>query len=503
MRSRLHTDAELWKNKTNAKNTVIRNKSRLVAKGYKQEEGIDFEESFAPIARLEAFRMFVAHAAHRNFTILQMDFKTTFLNGPLKEGVYVSQPNCFVDPDFPKHVYKLKKALHDLKKAPRAWYDKLSSLLIEHHFTKGIVDLTLFTRRCGGDILLVQIGLHIHPSHVSLKARLHIVTDIAFARRPDIAFATFHSGGLQFLGKKLVSWSSKKQDCTTMSTVEAEYVSLSAFIITQQPQQQQEDVSRDDLCPPHKQYDMMDENKKIDHMLYCFIINIHVDYDELLWKWLYYSFLHPTSLIPYPRFMKIFIDHYMTENPDIPRRLHEYYHRVKNDEVVKTIFNSGKNKEGKGMKIHDWITTRKPSMIRFRVPRWPDPETPIPTAAEIDIDSLDEATRLRIATQRILEDLEAPQNVEKVKEHMVDEEIDQEDPDTRIEPRSDKESPEVKKSADVFIIHDDEEEEESTGDALIKRKEKGIEEIRDTPSPTPIRSPRTHIAPLSTDKETL
>ncbi|GKF19775.1 retrovirus-related pol polyprotein from transposon TNT 1-94, partial [Tanacetum coccineum] len=149
-RSRLQTDAEmcipvgrniigvkwLWKNKTDAENTVIRNKSRLVAKGYRQEEGIDFEESFAPVARLKAVRMFVAYAAHKNFTIYQMDVKTAFLNGPLKEEVFVSQPDGFVDPDFPNHVYCLKKALYGLKQAPRAWYDKLSSFLIEHHFTK-------------------------------------------------------------------------------------------------------------------------------------------------------------------------------------------------------------------------------------------------------------------------------------------------------------------------------------------------------------------------------
>ncbi|GJZ76203.1 retrovirus-related pol polyprotein from transposon TNT 1-94 [Tanacetum coccineum] len=147
----------IWKNKTDAENTVIRNKSRLVAKGYGQEEGIDFEESFAPVARLEAVRIFVAYAAHKNFPIYQMDVKTTFLNGPLKEEVFVRQPDGFVDPDFPNHVYRLKKALYGLKQAPRAWYDKLSSFLIEHHFTKGIVDPTLFTRRHGDDILLVQI----------------------------------------------------------------------------------------------------------------------------------------------------------------------------------------------------------------------------------------------------------------------------------------------------------------------------------------------------------
>ncbi|GKB91553.1 retrovirus-related pol polyprotein from transposon TNT 1-94, partial [Tanacetum coccineum] len=147
----------LWKNKSDAKNIIIRNKSRLIVKGYKKEEGIDFEESFAPVDRLEAVRMFIAFVAHKNITIFQMDVKTAFLNGPLKEEVYVSQLDGFVDPDFPDHVYRLKKALYGLKQAPQAWFDKLSSFLIEHYFTKGIVDLTLFTRRHVGDILLVQV----------------------------------------------------------------------------------------------------------------------------------------------------------------------------------------------------------------------------------------------------------------------------------------------------------------------------------------------------------
>ncbi|GKB68004.1 retrovirus-related pol polyprotein from transposon TNT 1-94 [Tanacetum coccineum] len=147
----------LWKNKCDAENIVVRNKTRLVAKGYKQEEGIDFEESFAPVARLEAVRMFIAYAAHKNITIFQMDVKTAFLNGPLKEEVYVSQPEGFIDPEFPDHVYRLKKALYGLQQAPRAWYDKLSSFLIEHGFTKGVIDPTLFTRRHGEDILLVQV----------------------------------------------------------------------------------------------------------------------------------------------------------------------------------------------------------------------------------------------------------------------------------------------------------------------------------------------------------
>ncbi|GKB47874.1 retrovirus-related pol polyprotein from transposon TNT 1-94 [Tanacetum coccineum] len=147
----------LWKKKCDAENIVVRNKTRLVAKGYKQEEDIDFEESFAPVARLEAVRMFIAYGAHKNITIFQMDVKTAFLNGPLKEEVYVIQPGGFIDPEFLDHVYRLKKALYGLKQAPRAWYDKLSSFLTEHGFTKGIIDPTLFTRRNGEDILLVQL----------------------------------------------------------------------------------------------------------------------------------------------------------------------------------------------------------------------------------------------------------------------------------------------------------------------------------------------------------
>ncbi|GJX70990.1 retrovirus-related pol polyprotein from transposon TNT 1-94 [Tanacetum coccineum] len=113
--------------------------------GIMQEEGIDFKESFTPVARIEATRIFVANAANKNMTIYQMDVKTTFLNGELKEEVYISQPEGFVDQDNPSHVYKLKKALYSLKQAPRAWYDMLSSFLLSQHFSKGAVDLTLFT----------------------------------------------------------------------------------------------------------------------------------------------------------------------------------------------------------------------------------------------------------------------------------------------------------------------------------------------------------------------
>nr|GFB17646.1 hypothetical protein [Tanacetum cinerariifolium]GFB19557.1 hypothetical protein [Tanacetum cinerariifolium] len=122
-----------------------------------EDEGIDFEESFAPVARLEAIRIFLTYVAHKNMVVYQMDVKTAFLNGNLREEVYVSQPNGFVDPDNPNNVYKLKKALYGLKQAPRAWYDMLSSFLLSQDFSKGSVDPTLFIKRNGNDLILVQI----------------------------------------------------------------------------------------------------------------------------------------------------------------------------------------------------------------------------------------------------------------------------------------------------------------------------------------------------------
>ncbi|GJX46779.1 retrovirus-related pol polyprotein from transposon TNT 1-94 [Tanacetum coccineum] len=146
-----------WKNKRDEENTMIRNKARFVAKGYAQKEGIDFEELFTPVARLEVVRLFVAYAAHKSFPVYQMDVKITFLYGPLKEEVYVNQLDGFVDPYHPDQVYHLKKALYGLKQAPRAWYDELSNFLVFKGFSKGFIDLTLFITKHGEDILLMQI----------------------------------------------------------------------------------------------------------------------------------------------------------------------------------------------------------------------------------------------------------------------------------------------------------------------------------------------------------
>ncbi|GJV87183.1 reverse transcriptase domain-containing protein [Tanacetum coccineum] len=176
----------IWKNKSDADNIVIRNKSCLVAKGYKQEEGIDFEESFAPVARREAVRMFVAFAAHKNITIFQIDVKTAFLNGPLKEEVYVSQPDGFVDPNFPDHVYRLKKALYSLKQAPRACQSQYAIELLNKHGMDECVSMStpMVTERLDAD-------LRGTPTNQTTYRRMIEGLMYLTASRPDIAFATF------------------------------------------------------------------------------------------------------------------------------------------------------------------------------------------------------------------------------------------------------------------------------------------------------------------------
>nr|GEU91109.1 hypothetical protein [Tanacetum cinerariifolium] len=339
----------LFKNKHDEEKTVIRNKSRLVVRGYRQEEGMDFEESFAPVARMEAIRIFLAYAAHKSFTEFQMDVKTAFFHGTLKEDVYVCQTEGFIDADHPSHVFKLKKALYGLKQAPRAchvfklkkalyglkqapraWYDDLSTFLLQNNFFKGTIDPTLFIRHFVDDILVVQVYVDdiifgsTHPRYTHLffdlmksRFKMSMIGEMTFflglqvnqspcgifinqsnfvleilkkyemescdpigtlmeikdkldldqngtpvdatkyrsmigalmyltSSIPDIVHATClcaryqakptekhlmesTSGGAQFLGEKLVSWSLKKQDCMALSTAEAEYVSLSAY----------------------------------------------------------------------------------------------------------------------------------------------------------------------------------------------------------------------------------------------------------------------------------
>ena len=134
----------MFRNKLDEHGTIIRNKARLVVQGYNQEEGIDYDENFAPVARIEAIRLLIAFASHMEFTLYQMDVKSAFLNGLLQEEVFVKQPPGYENNDFPDHVYKLDKALYGLKQAPRAWYDRLSKFLLSHGYSRGKIDNTLF-----------------------------------------------------------------------------------------------------------------------------------------------------------------------------------------------------------------------------------------------------------------------------------------------------------------------------------------------------------------------
>ena len=135
---------------------MVRNKARLVAQGYNQQEEIDYDDTFALVARLEAIRLLMAYASYKGFKLFQMDVKTAFLNGVLEE-VYVKQPPGFEDVDHPEHVYILDKALYGLKQAPHAWYDRLAKFLLKNGYRRGVIDRTLFILEEEGEILVVLI----------------------------------------------------------------------------------------------------------------------------------------------------------------------------------------------------------------------------------------------------------------------------------------------------------------------------------------------------------
>ncbi|GKC41642.1 retrovirus-related pol polyprotein from transposon TNT 1-94 [Tanacetum coccineum] len=220
----------IYKVKTNEFGGVLKNEARLVAQGFRKEEGINFDESFAPVTRIDAIRIFVANAANKNITIFQMDVKMTFLNGELKEEVYVSQLEGFVDPKYPPHVYKLKRPFTVSNK-----HLKLSSF--HKHFSKGAVDTKLFHTKAGKptycDTHMVEKnkldedlqGTPVDATlyHGMIGSLMYLTSNHAGCQ--DTRRNTLVSA--QFLGDKLVSWSSKKQKSTAISSTEAEYIALS------------------------------------------------------------------------------------------------------------------------------------------------------------------------------------------------------------------------------------------------------------------------------------
>ncbi|GJT41814.1 hypothetical protein Tco_0941679 [Tanacetum coccineum] len=297
---------------------------------------------------------------------------------------------------------------------------------------------------------------------------------------------------------------------------------------------------------------------QIMQMLYCFVNNVNVDYANLLWEGLHYSLEHPSTPIPYPRFIKIIVSHYMTAFPEISRRVRDKYYNIEDDEMVKSIFNLRKNKADvpttQSQPIESTQGThrttsaprtpnpdvdegessaqRKSTVIRLRIPPRRStrltPPTPILTVDDDEDIILQDTIQLSIAEQKSSDELEAKQNVEKVKEHLIAQEIEklvegtenvenvevdnsisysQNDPGTGLEPRSNKESPKVEKTADVSqLVNVIEEEDESVEDDYeLRRREKWkeVEETRNTPPPTPTRSTRIHSTLISSDTEKL
>ncbi|GJY70951.1 retrovirus-related pol polyprotein from transposon TNT 1-94, partial [Tanacetum coccineum] len=189
-------DAMQKENKKDEHGIVTKNKERLVAQGYSQEEGIDYDETFAPVARMEAIRIFLSFSTYINFIVFQMDIKSAFLNGKVKEEVYVKQPHGFKSSEFPDYVCKLDKALYELKQAPREWY------------LKGTPSLGLYYPNCLGFDLKGYSDSDYAGCNMDRKST---------------------SGACQILGGKLVCWSAKKQQLVAMSSAKAKYVAAAGY----------------------------------------------------------------------------------------------------------------------------------------------------------------------------------------------------------------------------------------------------------------------------------
>ncbi|GJR17946.1 putative reverse transcriptase, RNA-dependent DNA polymerase [Tanacetum coccineum] len=260
---------QVYMNKKDERSIVIRNKARLVAQGYTQEEGIDYDEVFAPVARIEAIRLFLAYASFKDFVVYEMDVNSAFLYGKIEEEVYVYQPSGFEDPEFPDKVYKVEKALYGLYQSPKAWYETLSTYLLDNGFQRGQIDKTLFIKKVKSDILLVQIidvpnssrpdimfvvcacvRFQVTPklSHLHAVKRIFrylkgqpklglwyskdSLFDLEAYTDSDYAGASLDrkstTQGCQFLGSRLISCQCKKQTIVANSTTEAKYEAIAS-----------------------------------------------------------------------------------------------------------------------------------------------------------------------------------------------------------------------------------------------------------------------------------
>nr|GEZ58272.1 retrovirus-related Pol polyprotein from transposon TNT 1-94 [Tanacetum cinerariifolium] len=251
-----------FRNKKDERGIVIRNKTRLVTQGHTQEEGIDYDEVFALVARIEAIRLFLAYASFKDFLVYRMDVKSVFLYEKIKEEVYVCQPLGFEDPYFLDRVYKVEKALYGLHQAPKAWYETLSTYMLDNGFQKGKIDKTLFIKRHKGDILMVQVyvddiifgstrkellkqkndGIFISQDKYVAKilkkfrfievknASIPMETQKPLLKDEDgkevdvLMYRKSTTRGCQFLRCRLISWQCKKQTVVVNSITESEYV---------------------------------------------------------------------------------------------------------------------------------------------------------------------------------------------------------------------------------------------------------------------------------------
>ncbi|GKB20303.1 putative ribonuclease H-like domain-containing protein, partial [Tanacetum coccineum] len=218
----------VYRNKKDERGVVVRNKERLVAQGHRQEEGIDYNEVFAPVARIKAIRIFLPFASFMGFIVYQMDVKSAFLYGKIDEEVYVSQPPGVIDPKYPKKVYKVVKALYGLHQAPRAWYATLSTFLLKNGYRRGTIDKTIFIKKDKHDIIVKTASILIESQKPLVKDEEASDVDSVLVLDSDYAGANLDRksiiGGCQFLGRRLISWQCKKQTIVTTSTTEAEYV---------------------------------------------------------------------------------------------------------------------------------------------------------------------------------------------------------------------------------------------------------------------------------------